>query len=291
MKKVITFGNGFISNHFAYPIMNDRLIADEKQIRSILEREKPDVVINGAGWCGDPNIDAVENNKTRANITNTVIPALLASECNKLGIRFINIGSGCIFYGESPNTITSPDVKFNKTTGYIAKTDLGWKETDFAHPLSHYSKTKAACDMLIGNLPNTTILRIRMPVSEKNSPRNFISKVRNYSKVIDEPNSMTFVSDLVRCVDWIIENNKSGIYHVVNPSLLTAADVMREYQKYDSSHKFDVISLSELDELIVAKRSNCALNADKLASEGFVMTPAKEALEACMANYVKNIKI
>jgi 3,5-epimerase/4-reductase len=290
MIKVITFGkNGFISNHLPYPIMTDRLEANDSQIRSILEREKPDVVINGVGSCGFPNIDSCEKNKEKTYLANTVIPSILASECNKLDVCMIHLASGCIFYGESPNTVNSPDVKFNKIGGSLARIDAGWKETDFAHPVSYYSKTKYAADLILGEMSNCTVLRIRMPISSKHSNRNFITKVRKYSHVIDTPNSMTFLDDLVRCVGWTIENNKTGIYHVVNPGLLTAAEVMDEYKKYDPSHEFAVISSSELDKLTLAKRSNCVLNADKLRSEGFIMRDSKEALKSCMADYIRNI--
>jgi len=64
---------------------------------------------------------------------------------------------------------------------------------------------------------------------------------------------------------------------------------MREYQKYVPDHKFEVISEAELDSLTVAKRSNCIIYSRKLLSVGFKMTPSQEALESCMATYVKNL--
>ncbi len=167
--------------------------------------------------------------------------------------------------------------------------DEGWKESDFANPKSFYSKTKYACDLTIGEMPNVSILRIRMPVSTRNEERNFINKVRNYSHVIDIPNSMTLMDDLIRCVDFFVKSKTPGIFHVINPQPITAAQVMREFQKYEPEHKFEVIDEGELDKLTIAKRSNCILNGDKLLDAGFTMTPSKEALEACMASYIKNI--
>jgi 3,5-epimerase/4-reductase len=126
-----------------------------------------------------------------------------------------------------------------------------------------------------------------MPVSPRNEPRNFINKVRGYQRVIGTPNSMTFMDDLVRCIDWVIKERKIGIYHVVNPEPLSAARVMHEYQKYNPDHKFDIISEADLDKITVAKRSNCILNTQKLNDAGFFMTPSEEALINCMEKYGK----
>lgn len=273
MKKTLVFGNGFVASHLNYNKSQDRLEASQSQIRRLLDVNKPDCVVNAIGFCGRPNVDQCESEKEKTITTNTIIPTLLAAECEKLGIHCITIGSGCIFFGESPNKSNSAD--------------LGWTENDFANPKSYYSKSKYACDLSIGQFKTTTILRIRMPVSYKNDPRNFINKVSGYKSVIDIPNSMTIMDDLVRCVDWAIEESKTGIFHVTNPEPISAADVMREYQKYKPDHSFSVISEKELDAITVAKRSNCILSTKKLNDAGFFMTSSHEALSLCMNRYFK----
>lgn len=287
--KVCVLGKGFVSDHLLFEKITDRLEINEGQIESIIDKYKPDVIINCIGKTGRPNIDQCESQKSETYMANVVLPLMLANVCKKKSIHMIQIGSGCIFFGESPNILKTcrEDYCFCETK-YI---DQGWKETDFANPKSFYSKTKYSCDLALGQAENVATLRIRMPASSKNNPRNFINKVRGYSKVIDIPNSMTLMNDLTNCIDWVVENQKTGIYHVVNPQPLSAAEVMRVYQKYDKSHKFSVIDEEELDKLTIAKRSNCILNSDKLAREGFQMTPSKEALEKCMKEYVANLKL
>jgi len=280
--KIMTLGAGFIANHLPYEKIIERLIPWQSQIGCMLEFYKPDVIVNCIGFCGIPNIDQCEIQQEKTVQSNTIIPMMLAMECDRLGIHLIHIGSGCIFYGKSPNLKESNLGK----RSYSVK-DIGWKENDIANPKSFYSRSKYAADLVLAQIKSTTVLRIRMPVSTKNEPRNFINKVKGYSKVIDIPNSMTFVDDLVRCVDWVAKESKTGIYHVVNPGVLSAAKVLREYQKYNTNHKFDIITEEELDQLVIAKRSNCIINGDKLASAGFVMTPADEALKVCMEKYVE----
>ena len=286
--KVIILGNGYIASHLPYEVVDYRLTPNEESMFNLIEENKPDVIINCTGFCGRPNVDQCEIQKSKTYMANVVIPASLAYECEREGVRLIHIGSGCIYFGKSPNKTWCKVDDGNPCLGGF-EYDSGWKEDDFANPKSYYSKTKYACDLAIGSLPHVTTLRIRMPISTKNNERNFINKIRGYKNIVDIPNSVTFIDDLVRCIDWVITTNQSGIFHVTNPEPLSAADVMREYQKYDPKHKFNIINEDELDKITIAKRSNCILNSDKLKNAGFTMTPSKKALENCMAAYIKNI--
>lgn len=273
----MSIGAGFVSEHLPYERINERIV-NLDDIYYVFEKHKPDVLVNCIGKTGRPNVDWCESHKEETAFANIGVPTMLAERCAVMGIHLIQIGSGCIFFGPSP---------YKGETSWAK--DPGWREDDFANPLSYYSKTKYACDLALGGMSNVATLRIRMPVSSKNVPRNLINKLRGYKQVIDIPNSMTFMDDLVRCVDWVAQNKKSGIYHVTNPEPITAAQIMKEYQKYVPEHTFEIINESQLDSLTVAKRSNCIIDSSKLRKEGFVMTPSEVALQQCMADYVKNI--
>lgn len=283
--KVITLGGGFIARHLPYQVVSMRTGLNPYYTARTLEDHKPDVVINCVGLTGRPNIDWCESSKEETTLVNTVFPIVLADACSERSIHLIQIGSGCIYDGKSPNI-----KEYNLGTRQHQIQDAGWKEADFANPQSYYSKTKYAADLAIGDLPNTTVLRIRMPVSELDDPRNLLNKLCGYSQVIDTPNSMTFMPDLVRCIDWVIQKKLIGIYHVANSPPLDAAQVMTEYRKYIPSHQFQVISDKQLDQLTVAKRSNCILNTDKLTATGFTFTDARQALQQCMPSYIENIR-
>jgi 3,5-epimerase/4-reductase len=293
---IFTIGTGFVSDHLNYQHIQNRLDASTKQIEAVLDHYKPDVLINCIGKTGRPNVDWCEANREVTALTNTAIPILLAEVCAKKSIHLIQIGSGCIYFGESPNFhylqgdgTPWPD----RTQGTFVipgiKVDDGWKEDDFANPKSFYSKTKYACDLMLGNMKHVTTLRIRMPISNKNNQRNLINKLRGYKQVIHIPNSVTFMDDLARCIDWAAKGTHTGIFHVTNPEPLTAAEVMWEYQKHVPEHSFEIITEAQLDKLTLAKRSNCILNTEKLRNAGFHMSPTKEALERCMSEYVKTL--
>jgi len=280
--KVMTLGAGFVADHLPYDRVlqgTERAHPNHEDLDFLLSRGKPDVIINCLGKTGRPNVDWCESHKTETYMSNVTMPLMVSEWCENHDVHLINIGSGCIYFGPSP---------YKGHTSYAV--DPGWKETDFAKPESFYSKTKYACDMMIGSLPHVTTLRIRMPVTDKNVPRNLITKLRGYNQVIDIPNSMTVMSDLTRCIEWAATNRPGGIYHVVNPQPLTAARIMQEYQKYVPEHQFEVITEAQLDQMTVAKRSNCILNGDKLRAAGFKMSNSEEALEKCMAEYVKDMR-
>lgn len=284
--RVITLGKGFISQHLPYTCVDARLDLNEKHIEYLLDTHSPNVVINCIGKTGRPNIDWCESHKAETAIANTALPIMIANVCAEKSIHFIHVGSGCIYFGTSPNYYLERHGDPHYNEDYVIRKDDGWMETDFANPQSFYSQTKYACDLAIGSMPNVTVLRIRMPVSEIATDRNLINKLRGYQQVIDIPNSMTFMTDFARCVNWVIEQGQTGIFHVTNPDPLSPARIMREYQKHVPGHQFTVINKAQLDKLTIAKRSNCILNTDKLRRAGFKMTPSEEALKRCMHNYM-----
>ena len=269
--KIFVLGKGFISDHFNYPKITERLNYSDIQIESIIDRYKPDVIINCIAKTGIGNTDWCSSNKELTYNANTILPVLLSRQCVRHSIHMVHISTGSIFNDCSPN--------------YINDMDLGWMEEDQATPQSFYEHSKYIADLAIKNNDNTTILRIKLPISTVHHPKNLITKLISYPKLIDAQNSMTFVWDFVDCVDWVIKNNICGVYHVANPGTLSAVDVMEEYRKHNPNHTFEVISEKELEKLTIEKRSNSVLNSDKLINAGFEMKPAKIALVEYMTKY------
>lgn len=276
MKKVIVVGKGsFLAEHLPYSTITEHVEISQSGVQDVIEKYKPDVIVNCAAFTGTfgkyKNIDGCEADKARTVSANLTLPTLLATETEKRDIQLVQISSGCIFYGSSPNLGTF--------------FDHGWREKDFANPLSFYSKVKYACDLSVGAMPNVFTPRIRMPISSKNNPRNLINKLIGFENVLEEPNSVTFLDDLVRAIAWAIDNQKTGIYHVTNPEPMTHIELLKEYQKYKPDHKFNIIDKEQLKQFVEAPRRNCIIDSSKLKNEGFQMTETKEALAKCMKEY------
>lgn len=294
--KIFTLGNGFIANHLEYPKITQRVEPDQHQIAQMIEKYKPDCIINAIGYCGIPNIDQCEIEKEKTYRTNVIIPTLLALECEKKNIRLIQLSSGCIFSGQSPHLSYHIETEYYEDSQYPPVyypkisdwKDTGYRENDPADPISTYSKSKYACDLLLQPLKNTTCLRIRMPISDFPSPRNLLNKLISYSKVIELPNSVSFMNELVRIISWVVEKEKTGIYHCTNPEPIKHSQLLEEYRKYFPDHQYQKISEYELSQLVKAPRSNCILDSSKLLTEGFQFQNVKELIQSTVKQFVIN---
>lgn len=269
MNNILVLGNGFVAKHLPYNKITERIECSDKQINNILNKYKPTILINCILKSGYNNIDWCETHKSESYIANTVIPAILAHECDKLNIHLIHIGSCSIFSGKAPHA-------------------TGWKEDDFSNAKSYYSKTKASLDTIINGLKNVTILRILMATSSINHPRNLLNKILEYKQVLEEPNSITFMDDFVRAIDHTIKKQLRGIYHTVSDMPITHSMLLLEYQKYFPTFTYESISAEKLDTIIPIPRSNCIISNKKLCDAGFNFTPVDIAIKDTIKKFVKN---
>ena len=101
----------------------------------------------------------------------------LADVARQKGIHMTYYGTGCIFHYDDEHPIGGK----------------GFSEEDVPNFTgSYYSHTKAIVEDLLKQYPNVLVLRIRMPiVGDLLYPRNFITKIIKYEKVVNIPNSMT----------------------------------------------------------------------------------------------------
>lgn len=272
MSKILVFGAGFLGTRLSAELDCTSVSREQvnplnlEDLQRFLDRERPSVLINAVGKTGKPNIDWCETNKPETLQSNVSAAVNLATECAKRGIYFVHLGSGCIYSGYPEG---------------------GFKETDapnFYGP-QFYAKTKIISEMALAELPGL-ILRIRMPIDDRPSSRNLIDKLLRYPKVIDAPNSMTTVPHLLPVMSQLISLRREGVYNLVNPGLISAGEIMRMYQSIvDPYHKFEQMSLKELDQVTLGKRSNCHLSTAKLASEGLELPEIHQAVEECLIRY------
>jgi dTDP-4-dehydrorhamnose reductase len=267
--KIAIFGsNGFLGGYFKeqYPeAITPRIdIADAAAVRAFLDAEKPDVVINCAGKTGRPNVDWCEDHKLETIKSNVTGPLVLLDETQARGMYLVHIGSGCIYQGDNHGK--------------------GWTETDPPNFYgSFYSRTKLWSDQMLKDFPVLNI-RLRMPFDGSQNPRNLIMKLRSYSRVLDEPNSITHLPDLLKTVDALISQTKTGTYNMVNPGAISPYRVMELYKEIvDPTHEFERLALSQLGDVVKAGRSNCLLSTAKLASEHMSLPTSEDAVRFALA--------
>jgi len=273
MAKVLIIGVGYLSGRFLETlddaVNTDRWIETAKDVEEEIEKHQPEYVLNCAGITGVPNIDWCETHQVETYKGNTILPLLIAEVCQKRGVHLTHLGSGCIFYGPSPDP-------------------KGWRENDFANPCVVYTRTKYAADLALSTLPNVAIARLRMPIDSRPGPRNLIDKLVGYPNVINAQNSVTIVDDLLGAVRRIMETRAQGIFHVVNPGIATHREIISLYRELvDPKHVCEWIEEEDLIKkgLAVAKRSNCILQSERLKEIGGEMRPIDVALRDTMVKY------
>merc|ERR1719461_408859 len=103
---------------------------------------------------------------------------------------------------------------------------------------SWYSQTKGYVDQILkDSYDNCLTLRLRMPISDDLSPRNFITKISKYAKIVNIPNSMSVLHDLLPLMIAMAEAKKVGIYNFTNPGVISHNQCMDMYKEYIDPEK------------------------------------------------------
>jgi dTDP-4-dehydrorhamnose reductase len=272
MKKsrILVLGNGYIgrrvSGELKCPVSSKR-INNFADVQSLVNKFKPKIIINCIGFVGK-NVDECEIRKDKALFTNTYLPVLLAEAAYRNRIKLIHISSGCIFeynYGKD-DPITE-----NKTPDFFRL---------------FYSRTKIYSERIldaIGRKANILILRIRIPLDNKPHPRNILTKLLNYGKVIELRNSITYVPDFLKALRHLMKIDARGTYNVVNRGGLLYRDLLSIYQRYFPKYRYSQVPFSSLG----ITRTNIILSTSKLKKSGFKVRNINRVLEECVREYVK----
>lgn len=285
---VLLFGSrGYLGRKFLsmYPdaACPEADIADPQAVARALDEARPDVVINTAGKTGVPNVDWCEDHKRETLRSNVTGPLVLLEECAKRGIYWVHLGSGCIYEGEKGTK--------GKKGEKGEMEESGWTEDDEPNFTgSFYSRTKAMADRAlreccapIDGKGDVLILRLRMPFDGTDHPRNLITKLRKFSRVLDVPNSITAIPDFLAAARTLIERRRTGIYHVVNDGAISLYRIMELYREIvDPAHTFERLLLGSLPQVVRAGRSNCILSTQKLKEEGIAVRPVEKAVREAL---------
>ena len=133
---------------------------------------------------------------------------------------------------------------------------------------SFYSKTKIWLEKLLNSYPNVLNLRLRMPISSDFHPKNFITKITKYQKIINIPNSMSILDDLLPIAIEMTKRELKGNYNFVNPGTISHNEILDLYKMYvDPNFTYANFTVEEQDKILKARRSNNELDATKLKSE------------------------
>lgn len=234
-----------------------------------------DAVINAAGYTGKPNVDACELNKEDTLHGNVIWPQILTDWCALNDIPFGHVSSGCIYQGrrEDGKPFTEED-----------QPNFTWSKNNG----SFYSGTKAIGETVVSKWEKSYIWRLRIPFEEYSNPRNYITKMVRYEKLLQAENSISNKQEFVSaCIQTIIKKVPYGIYNVTNTGYITTDRLVEKLKNTIAKDKqFKLIDEKELyNGIALAKRSNCVMDNSKLLSTGITMRTVDEAIDYCLNNW------
>lgn len=244
-----------------------------------LRRDRPEFLINAAGYTGKPNVDACELHKAECLFGNAALPGLIAEACEAADVPWGHVSSGCIYSGSRPD-------------------GSGFREDDEPNftfrrgPCSFYSGCKALGEEVLTGRPNVFVWRLRIPFNHEDNPRNYLTKLMRYERLLEATNSISelgeFCAATLEC--WL-RRVPFGTYNVCNPGQVTTHEIVALIEKSGVCRKPFTFFKSEDEFMRVAAktpRSNCVLDSSKLAAAGIRMTEVHHAVERALATWVRS---
>ena len=258
MKWLIYGSKGWIGSQVCALLTQEHIIEsslrvdNEDEIEKELITVKPDRVISLIGRTSGPGFSTIDyleqSGKLEENIKdNLYSPLILAILCTKHNIHLTYLGTGCIFNG------------YNDEVGY-GESD----KPDFFG--SSYSTVKGFTDRLMHQFANNVLnVRIRMPITNNNHPKNFITKIMSYEFICNQYNSMTVLPELLPIMIDMASNKIVGTINLTNPGLICHNEILEMVKTIiDPNFTWKNFTLEEQDKILLGKRSNNLLDTSKL---------------------------
>jgi len=219
-----------------------------------IDRVKPTLVLNAAGVTGRPNVDWCEDHRQETIRANVIGLLNLCDITNSRNIHMTNFATGCIYSYDEAHPIGGKTFTEDDAPNFTG---------------SFYSLTKGLVERMVRDTyKNVLILRVRMPISDDLNPRNFITKISRYARVVNIPNSMTILHDLLPIGVKAAQRGLTGVYNYTNPGAISHNQILDLYKKYiDPNFTYVNFTEEEQNKILKAGRSNNELNTSKLEKE------------------------
>ena len=290
--RIIVYGsNGWIGNQFITILENNkidfikgksRIDNNESLLQEIYEINPTHIVSfigRTHGIIGDKKYTTIDYLEQEGKLTENVrdnlySPLLLAHICKEKKIHYTYLGTGCIF-------------KYDINHPFGQEKD-GFTEDELPNFFgSSYSIVKGFTDRIFHLYKDTALnLRIRMPITGEENPRNFITKIVTYEKVCSVPNSMTVLPELLPKVLDMMKKQITGTINLTNPGLISHNEIFEMYKEIvDPSFKWKNFSQEEQRKILAADRSNNYLDTSVLENLYPDIKNIKDSVKNCLYEY------
>lgn len=230
---------------------------DVNAVEKEIAEEKPDRAISLIGRTRGGEFLTIDYLEQKGKLVENMKdnlwgPMVLATICSRNGVHFTYLGTGCIFHYDDVNRIGAEGFTEESLPNFFG---------------SAYSTVKGYTDRFMHLLYNESVLncRIRMPITADDSPYNFITKIANYERVVNIPNSMTVLPELIPAMIKMAANKTVGTVNMTNPGAISHNEVLDLYRRHvDAGYTYENFSIEEQDKILFSARSNNLLDATRL---------------------------
>ncbi|MBU3136239.1 dTDP-4-dehydrorhamnose reductase [Clostridium gasigenes] len=249
--------------------IEDLDITNLEQVKEVIYRETPDVIINCAAAT---NVDGCESNQDLAFKINSIGPRNLAIVCQEVGSKLLQVSTDYVFSGVGSN----PRAEF-----------------DLTNPYSVYGKTKLMGEDYVREF-STKYFIVRTAWLYGYVGKNFVYTMMSLGKtkesidvVDDQRGNPTNANDLAYHILKLIETEEYGVYHCTGDGECSWYDFAKLIMEL--SERTCVVNPCTSEEFkTVAKRPEYSSldNMMLRCTVGDEMRGWKEAL----TSFIKNIK-
>lgn len=254
--------------------------SNEGALRKLVRELKPRYAVNAIGFTGRPNIDGTEREKLRCLRANTLVPGVLAKVFAEEGVRWGHVSSGCIYDGCRSDGL--PFTEEDPPNFAFTDARAGW-----------YARTKAMAETLLVGQPDCLVWRMRIPFDEIDHPRNYLTKLMTYERLLDVRGSISQLQEFARAALESLEIGLSGgTYNLTNPGTISTSEIVESIRRR-GLHSGEFRFFRDEQEFLDAapgrvKRATCSLSTAKIEAAGIRLTEVHEAVDRALASWVRS---
>ena len=232
-------------------------ITNKKQVRDVLKRENPDIVILTAA---KTNVEAYE---------------LDPKDTMKINVAGVKNVADCLKHQK---------LVFYSTDSVFDGTKSEYTEEDTPNPINVYSKSKFEAEKIVSSYPNHLICRTsRLYGAHGQKFLNKIIENLKSGKLVEvpekTPGNFSLLEDVSNATIELIKKDKKGIYHVAGRSTESFAEAAFEVAEILGFDKTLIKKVGRDHFNSKVKRPTAVLNSKKLKNEGIKMSTLKEGLQ------------
>ena len=254
--------------HFTFTDAEDLDITDLELVRSFLNKNKPDFIVNCAAYTA---VDKAESDKHAAYKINSDAPMYLAKSALEINAKLIHISTDYVFNGLAYSPFT---------------------ENAETSPNSVYGDSKLRGEQNVLNVGNTMVVRTAWLYSEFGN--NFVKTIASKAKeseslrvVYDQVGSPTWARDLAKALVSIMLKGQKyfvpEVFHYTNEGVCSWFDLATEIANY-YAYSCKIFPILSSEYPTVAKRPfYSVLNKSKIKDcFGLAIPHWRESLTNCL---------